>query len=634
MYHTFLFRLKSNLIASNVDTKDNTDTFLKIIETFVEQEVVSRILRSIGYDDVELLFQSSPYKTKKKWFQSIPVRVRTEKEIEEFVTSVKKPFANTLVPYRVYRETDQSSDSDTEYEEKNRYISLAQNASSEKYFIAVDPEIVRGLRFEWIPEFRVIERYPVSITRDNAHDSEIEKRTNSGRYILLDCKTDTVAKKGVDFHLARFEEIQILAKNQQKVDLQIFLNNKTRKTDNAYVLVSVLHDTYEQWAKKHEKKSISLKEFSSFIEELGYEKKRMTSGMVILVTIVAFEPDEVADCTKAEVGAATDVNSATVSAATVVNSATASAATVVNSATVSAATAIVQKHQTDSEALTAYYDGENLTVNGCTVYPNDNESRERIKSITFAKGLQSIGNDAFRDCPITSVVLPASLKFISYDAFRGCPITSIVLPAGLKEISNDAFRDCPITSVVLPASLKFIGYDAFRGCPITSVEFAEGLQTIGDFAFFECPITSVVLPTSLKLIGNDVFRGCPITSVVLPKGLQCIGNNAFRGCPITSVILPPSLIKIGYDAFQGCPLNRRTVDKLNRYYETDLVFDSGSESDSDNNREDTKKSNLSDDLSVISDDYNNNKPITISRFSEQYYLDKALQEGVGSFRYP
>lgn len=306
MYHTFLFRLKSNLIASNVDTKDNTDTVLKIIETFVEQEVVSRILRSIGYDDVELLFQSSPYKTKKKWFQSIPVRVRTEEEIEEFVTSVKKPFANTLVPYRVYRETDQSSDSDTEYEEKNRYISLAQNASSEKYFIAVDPEIVRGLRFEWIPEFRVIERYPVSITRDNAHDSEIERRTNSGRYILLDCKTDTVAKKGVDFHLARFEEIQILAKNQQKVDLQIFLNNKTRKTDNAYVLVSVLHDTYEQWAKKHEKKSISLKEFSSFIEELGYEKKRMTSGMVILVTIVAFEPDEVADCTKAEVGAETE----------------------------------------------------------------------------------------------------------------------------------------------------------------------------------------------------------------------------------------------------------------------------------------------------------------------------------------
>ena len=271
VYGTYIFQLNTrNLIATDQEKEKKV---IKIVETFVNETHIRKIFQSIGYSDIKLSYRSPPYSMKKKWFEPTPFQLESDKELEDLISTVEKQFNNTTIPYKVYCTDGNSSDSDTEYEETIRYITLAQNNETNKHFIAIDPEIVRAVRQSWITEYKFIEKYPVYFCPNTIP-------RNNSKYVNLDCTTETVAKKGIDFHISRFEEIKLLANNQQTTDLDIFLKNKTIKGDKD-TLVSKLFHQYHQWSVKHNKQQINLKDFASSMEQLGYEKKRITKGIVM-----------------------------------------------------------------------------------------------------------------------------------------------------------------------------------------------------------------------------------------------------------------------------------------------------------------------------------------------------------------
>ena len=65
-------------------------------------------------------------------------------------------------------------------------------------------------------------------------------------------------------------------------------------------------------------------------------------------------------------------------------------------------------------------------------------------SVTIANGVEVIGEEAFRECPmLTTVVLPASLVEIETQAFYQCTsLTEIVIPANVVAIRTNAFAGC------------------------------------------------------------------------------------------------------------------------------------------------------------------------------------------------
>ena len=67
----------------------------------------------------------------------------------------------------------------------------------------------------------------------------------------------------------------------------------------------------------------------------------------------------------------------------------------------------------------------------------------------------------------------------------------------VREIGEEAFRDCDLTTVTLPDGLTTIGDDAFSGChSLTTVTLPDGLTTIDDYAFFWCvSLTAITLPS-------------------------------------------------------------------------------------------------------------------------------------------
>ncbi len=111
-----------------------------------------------------------------------------------------------------------------------------------------------------------------------------------------------------------------------------------------------------------------------------------------------------------------------------------------------------------------------------------------------------IGNYAFRQCGVTSIVLPNALSHIGESAFYQTGLRSITFPNTLKHISNHAFWYSRLTSVAFPKSIEYIGTSAFASCNLTSVTFENEstIKTIGSNAFesnynLKDPI---VLPTS------------------------------------------------------------------------------------------------------------------------------------------
>ena len=237
-----------------------------------------------------------------------------------------------------------------------------------------------------------------------------------------------------------------------------------------------------------------------------------------------------------------------------------------------------------SYALLIYSD--NKTVTGCELHMGYSSPQNESFNfdIIVPDGVETIADNAFINSKLTSIIFPASLKTIGKNAFLGCIyLTSVNVSAciHLQSIGDNAFKDCPFTSInlFLCDNIRSIGISAFESCHFNSIDlsvcyhltsipnsvfynselssiyFPIAIQSIDDSVFFNCKITSVIFPDTLESIGSYTFKGCPLSSVTFSKSLTTIGNSAFYNCPLTSITLPTNLKSIGEDAFNYTLLN-------------------------------------------------------------------------------
>ena len=272
----------------------------------------------------------------------------------------------------------------------------------------------------------------------------------------------------------------------------------------------------------------------------------------------------------------------------------------------------------------------NMNLDGNKYYTFENQTlfnKDKTELIKYVNGVATgeyiipntvtrIGDDAFCQCHISSVIIPESVTSIGAWAFMRCwNLTSITIPNSVTELDDYAIEDCNnLESVILSESVKHIGYSNFSGCnklafsefggacyigttdnpyyalirvkstDTESCEIHNNCKVIAEGAFGGCEnlkyneydnvlylgntdnpyfmlvkakstdITSCEIGNGCRIIGNNAFYNCnKLTSISIPDGVKSIGNWAFDNCGnLADITIPESVESIGNGAFYDC----------------------------------------------------------------------------------
>lgn len=136
---------------------------------------------------------------------------------------------------------------------------------------------------------------------------------------------------------------------------------------------------------------------------------------------------------------------------------------------------------------------------------------EDMVSIAIPKSVRIIGEGAFFNCSNLSEVsfeVGSNLEFLGEMAFGNSGLNSIVLPQGLETINQEVFHRCKnLFSIILPSGLTEIGIAAFYGCDsLEEIKLPNSLKTIREYAFMGCESLSFVyIPQSVETIEESLF---------------------------------------------------------------------------------------------------------------------------------
>jgi len=216
--------------------------------------------------------------------------------------------------------------------------------------------------------------------------------------------------------------------------------------------------------------------------------------------------------------------------------------------------------------------------------------------------ITAIGNNAFRDVGLTSVVIPDSVNSIGTEVFRNNLLTTVIIPdtdnqvviaprafannrlASISigngtNVGANAFFYNQITSVTIGANVFFqpfpaigLGFEEFyihnrrrAGIyilnngqwsfePTSESDFL--INSDGTILAYTGDDMDIVIPAQIgdvavTAIGDRVFANMNVTTVVIPDGVLSIGYRAFAGNQLTSVIIPDGVTSIGVHAFSN-----------------------------------------------------------------------------------
>lgn len=142
-------------------------------------------------------------------------------------------------------------------------------------------------------------------------------------------------------------------------------------------------------------------------------------------------------------------------------------------------------------------------------------------------------------------------------AFMELPLTSVVIPEGVSEIGRSCFFRCSLLSdISIPSSVTRIGANAFSSTAWLEEQGGDdGLVIVNgmlvEAMYSEGPVS---VPEGVTEICENAFSLSDATEVALPESLRCIRKGAFCDCRmLQTVALPKSIGLIEEDAFLDCP---------------------------------------------------------------------------------
>lgn len=177
----------------------------------------------------------------------------------------------------------------------------------------------------------------------------------------------------------------------------------------------------------------------------------------------------------------------------------------------------------------------------------------------------AVGQVAFREKSIESVVIPDSVTRIETGAFMQCySLKNVTMSNRISFMGLNAFFEDTALSMNSYDNAHYIGseenpylvlIDAFDA-GVMYCEIHPDTKIIHPYAFYGSIIQYIVIPSSVRFIGEHAFDYCDsLKEIVIMNGTTYIGQYAFHQCgSVEKLYIPASVKYIGESAFYGMKL--------------------------------------------------------------------------------
>ena len=225
-----------------------------------------------------------------------------------------------------------------------------------------------------------------------------------------------------------------------------------------------------------------------------------------------------------------------------------------------------------------------ISINGnpVTAIGENAFQQSKIVSVIIPDNVETIGDYSFRYCSeLTSIAIPDTVTYIGKYSFYGCTkLSNIDLPNGITSIEDYSFCSCSnlsnvtipdtvlsigshsfsscgkLTSIIIPNNTTYIGKRAFGYCnSLTNITIPDNVNSIADYSFYKCNgLTSVSIGNSVTDIGSYAFSECTeLKTISFGNNVANIGEKAFYKCTkLTDVVITDSVENVGVSAFSDC----------------------------------------------------------------------------------
>ncbi len=223
--------------------------------------------------------------------------------------------------------------------------------------------------------------------------------------------------------------------------------------------------------------------------------------------------------------------------------------------------------------------------------------------------VEEIGDYAFADTAIKSIVIPASVKVIGKGTFKNSALETVTFESGsaLEKIDAEAFYGTKIKNITVPNGVVTVGDYAFAYSSIATFNYAStaessfgdgvfagcqslveidlsgaNITSMGSFTFMNAVSLANVKLSSLSELGRFTFMGATgVQTVVFGENSTTLGNSTFMTYAnngevaaydsLTSVIVGAGVTAIPENAFVYCT-TLQEIDIRNATKIGDLAF--------------------------------------------------------------
>lgn len=211
--------------------------------------------------------------------------------------------------------------------------------------------------------------------------------------------------------------------------------------------------------------------------------------------------------------------------------------------------------------ITSVVFGNNVTTIGMEAF-----ERNQITSLNITENLTDLGAYSFYSNLITSLVIPDNITRIRVYAFTNNLINNLVISDSVTSIEGGAFHSNYLTSVDIPTSVTSLGGGAFNNNQLPEEDAfiykrnSDGTKdTTTLISYAGAERDNINIPSNITKFDSQAFYGLNLTSFTIPSNITYIGSSTFANNDFTSINIPAGVTYIGGSAFESNNLTSITI---------------------------------------------------------------------------